>query len=418
MSNHHSFKEKYNDRDTEIDADIYETLRKNDVDEKLAKHVAHLFIRDPLVIFSDRIEVDDVKTTEHFENIQSTNWQTMRWKPPPPNSQMGWRVEFRPMEVQFTDFENAAFTIVIILLARVVLFFDLNMYMPISRVDENMKTSHHVDAVLKEKFYFRKNLIPLSSLCGDIDDSESNLNNFENKDKNSRTKKLEEEDEDEDENVLMSIDEILHGRGEEFPGLFPLIRAYLDIIKVDPETATILNIYLDLISARARGELPTPARWIRNFVEAHPEYKQDSVVSASIEADLIDKIVAIGNGQASAKETSSLLGKQKISDINDEESNGDRYALDLERPSSPLRLRGSSFQSDFPAHSTPELNDKKIEKTQQCKSVQELVARYKRDGAIKSHVVNRTQKVSEVVPLLGRLMRTNNVHKKSKLMAQ
>lgn len=33
------------------------------------------------------------------QNIQSTNWQTMRFKPPPPNSNIGWRVEFRPMEV-------------------------------------------------------------------------------------------------------------------------------------------------------------------------------------------------------------------------------------------------------------------------------------------------------------------------------
>lgn len=34
-----------------------------------------------------------------FQNLQSTNWQTMRFKPPPPNSDIGWRVEFRPMEV-------------------------------------------------------------------------------------------------------------------------------------------------------------------------------------------------------------------------------------------------------------------------------------------------------------------------------
>lgn len=35
-----------------------------------------------------------------LQNIQSTNWQTMRFKPPPPNSDIGWRVEFRPMEVR------------------------------------------------------------------------------------------------------------------------------------------------------------------------------------------------------------------------------------------------------------------------------------------------------------------------------
>ena len=47
------------------------------------------------------------------QNIQSTNWQTVRFKPPPVNSKIGWRVEFRPMEVQLTDFENAAFAVFI-----------------------------------------------------------------------------------------------------------------------------------------------------------------------------------------------------------------------------------------------------------------------------------------------------------------
>jgi glutamate--cysteine ligase catalytic subunit len=47
---------------------------------------------------------------------------------------MGWRVEFRSMEVQFTDFENAAFSIFIILLSRAILTFGLNFYIPISKV--------------------------------------------------------------------------------------------------------------------------------------------------------------------------------------------------------------------------------------------------------------------------------------------
>lgn len=53
--------------------------------------------RDPLVIFEGAVdEVDDHTATEHFENIQSTNWQTVRWKPPPPREhedspRIGWR---------------------------------------------------------------------------------------------------------------------------------------------------------------------------------------------------------------------------------------------------------------------------------------------------------------------------------------
>ncbi len=136
--------------------DTYAALTKAGVDARLARHVAHLFIRDPLVIYGDKIQLDDSKSTDHFENIQSTNWQTVRFKPPPfapapaaptpaptttpadakdskSNSNgaaaqqqeaasshkgIGWRVEFRSMEIQLTDFENAAFTIFIAVLSR------------------------------------------------------------------------------------------------------------------------------------------------------------------------------------------------------------------------------------------------------------------------------------------------------------
>ena len=44
----------------------------------MAAHIAHLFVRDPLVLFEGRIEeLDDAEAMDHFENIQSTNWQTV-----------------------------------------------------------------------------------------------------------------------------------------------------------------------------------------------------------------------------------------------------------------------------------------------------------------------------------------------------
>ena len=75
------------------------------MDDLLATHFAHLFIRDPLVIFSEDLKELDLNKGDHFENLQSTNWQHMRFKPPTPGSDIGWRVEVRPMEIQITDFE-------------------------------------------------------------------------------------------------------------------------------------------------------------------------------------------------------------------------------------------------------------------------------------------------------------------------
>lgn len=79
----------------------YQQLIDGGVDEHLARHFAHMFIRDPLQVFKERIEQDDQRSTEHFETIQSSNWMNMRFKPPPPDSpEIGWRVEFRPTEVK------------------------------------------------------------------------------------------------------------------------------------------------------------------------------------------------------------------------------------------------------------------------------------------------------------------------------
>ena len=37
------------------------------IDSTLAKHISHLFIRDPIVIFSETIDQDDENSNDHFE---------------------------------------------------------------------------------------------------------------------------------------------------------------------------------------------------------------------------------------------------------------------------------------------------------------------------------------------------------------
>merc|ERR1712110_1373024 len=111
-------------------------------------------------------EDDDV---DHFENIQSTNWQSMRFKPPPPNSDIGWRVEFRPCELQISDYENAAVACFVVLLTRVILSYGYNLLVPISKIDENMKRAQKMDAIVKEKFFFRTNI---TATCDGTEENE------------------------------------------------------------------------------------------------------------------------------------------------------------------------------------------------------------------------------------------------------
>lgn len=40
------------------------------LDDLLSKHMAHLFIRDPLVIFSELVDQDDTTSMDHFEVLE------------------------------------------------------------------------------------------------------------------------------------------------------------------------------------------------------------------------------------------------------------------------------------------------------------------------------------------------------------
>ncbi|KAI5820216.1 glutamate-cysteine ligase-domain-containing protein [Pyronema omphalodes] len=282
-------RDEYNDLNLVIDEDIKKRLIENGMDERLSTHFAHLFIRDPIVIFQETLDEPAEGKADHFENLQSTNWQHMRFKPPPPGGNIGWRVEFRSMEIQLTDFENAAFAIFTVLLTRVILSYDLNLYIPISKVDDNMARAHARNAVLDQKFWFRKNLFPPPRIGGSRQGSTVN---------SPACTRPVTPIAVEDEYGLFTIDEIMNGTKDrecEFIGLIPLIESYLDTVNVDVVTRCELAGYLRLISKRASGELKTGASWIRDFVRTHPDYKKDSVIGDRVNYDLMKVVERLGS---------------------------------------------------------------------------------------------------------------------------
>ncbi|KAI0985965.1 hypothetical protein GJ496_007846 [Pomphorhynchus laevis] len=268
----------FNDIVVVKDENHYKRLISEGFDHLLAQHISHLFIRDPLVAFLEQIDPKP-KDLFHFETIQSTNWNNMRFKIPPANSsdKIGWRVEFRPCELQFTEFENAAFVIFIIILTRAILSFPISFLVPISIMQKNMKIAQKRDAVLNEKFAFRVD-------CGTCDESfnEKCCNDNPNE-KPNECFVIED----------MTVNEIINGLPNKFIGLIPLVRIYLEKIDVDYYTSCRLGCYLHFISCRASGKLITNARWIRNFVDAHRAYKHDSVISDLVNYDLLMKIMKL-----------------------------------------------------------------------------------------------------------------------------
>lgn len=58
---------RYNDIPLVYDKQIYDQLVDSKIDEFMAQHVAHLFIRDSISLFSEKIHQDDEKEMDHFE---------------------------------------------------------------------------------------------------------------------------------------------------------------------------------------------------------------------------------------------------------------------------------------------------------------------------------------------------------------
>lgn len=324
---------EYMDPDLIVDEKLKQKLLDGGMDDLLATHFAHLFIRDPLVIFSEDLQKLDPEGADHFENLQSTNWQHMRFKPPPPDADIGWRVEFRSMEIQITDFENAAFSIFIVLITRAILSYDLNFYIPIPRTTENMETAHTRDAVNHSKFWFRKD--PLSHHRGSHATrvngaaglhSPSSTTSFNNHSGTSTPAgNLSRPPSPspgpvESEYTLMTISEIINGYScttistHTFPGLLPLLDSYLNSLDLDIETRCHLARYLEFIRHRADGTLWTGAKWIREFVKGHEGYRGDSVVGERVAYDLVKAVQEVtdkeGVGDGSGWEMLRVGGRR------------------------------------------------------------------------------------------------------------
>ena len=111
------------------------------------------------------------------------------------------------------------------------------------------------------------------------------------------------------------MEEIFHGKADHSPGLLPLVYAYLDYIQCDPATHSRVDEYLQFIGQRARGELKTTARWMRDFVQAHPSYKHDSVVPPAVALDLMMAAKSVGDGSRHVPELVGAAGRVQPVDV-------------------------------------------------------------------------------------------------------
>lgn len=241
----------FNDVETHIHLQSFNSfVTDGNMPENFAWHYAHIFYRDPLIAY-EGIDYEDPSPEDgaFIDALQSTNWNSVRFKVP--SSGCGWRIEFRPMEVQPTDFENCAFSIFIegiifALMQAKKLGDSFSFVIPISDVQFNFSQAVQMDAVTTLKFKWMINK-------GKLDQSD--------------VRPLSREI------SLYSIDEIVNNSET---GLLSFIEHYV------PKFYSENRNYLELVRQRAAGMNATPAKRIRNLVLEHPDYKNDSIVTNSI----------------------------------------------------------------------------------------------------------------------------------------
>ncbi len=208
----------------------------------------------------------------------------------------GWRIEFRPLEVQLTDYENAAFAIFTVLLSRCIASQGHNFYLPMSYVEENMRRAQVKDAVRTERFFIRRNSIKSSTLppsaasealkttpCASSI-SESDCECIDCPPPASMipaiptvpSRKYDIPSLREIDIAELTMDEIFNGekdlnRLDRFKGFIPMLLEYINSLGCDDRLYVTKELlpYFTLLSDKAKADLPTTAQWMREKI-LHP----------------------------------------------------------------------------------------------------------------------------------------------------
>ena len=249
-------------------------LRKHGVSPALATYFAHVLERAPLVRSTCMPEADDMSTSAQDVRMESLNvhmstwWPHVRLKLPvlsTANDSLPWRVEFRPMEAQPSDMENAALVVALRVLQQTIQHFGLDLKVPISAVEENMNRANVRNAATDQVFRFTVRSM------GSAGEEVPAIDGW------------------------ASLDAILNGNGngagQTWRGLLPLARDYLTYRSISSlrfeEQEKIFGA-LNLLSARASGRLETPAKWMRRFVtERSRDGLRDEEISSRLYYDMV-----------------------------------------------------------------------------------------------------------------------------------
>ena len=235
-----------------------------------------------------------LKNSNIFEAVQSTNWNNMRFKPAKNfDGSNSWLVEFRPMDLPITSQEKYYLMFFTTLLHRIITDKKIftNFYIPISSADTNMLRCVKRNAVVKEKFLFRKNFY--GDKAKDIDYQPKSRNK---KDKDAKRKLFFK-----NEMIEISLKDLLLG-GKDHQGFKGLIETFISVNKeflksesnnINEDIVGDIWKCFDFMVKRSEGKLLTSSALIRKFVRGHKDYAFNSVVEGKVADDLIEFVLKV-----------------------------------------------------------------------------------------------------------------------------
>ena len=233
-----------------INNQFLETFIQNGTSKRLAEHFCNLLVRDPLIIFENKIETSKDDMT-HVDGIISTNWNSLRLKPPREEDKDNcFKIEIRPCDLQITPFENTTIVELIILLYQSIINYDVNFIMPITKVDENFNRAYQMDAIVKGKFFWR-----INGMENNIRENNWAENSYLKPENKNIPCSLFNKEEDSLSIKELTIEEILLGSEEHnYPGLLKLCDKTLEKLYENEDEKKRMKRSLEFIAKRAKGK--------------------------------------------------------------------------------------------------------------------------------------------------------------------
>lgn len=242
------------------------------------------------------------------------------------------------------------------------------------------------DSVLTQKFYFRKQSFDVSEKLrsGDNiryvnvdDDLNTMMQNQYSVEEGCLVPSI-----DNIEVVELTIDEIFNGikpnhnkdenlvrrnaisNAENFIGIIPAVMKYLYSLGTNDMTLRKLKRYLELLSLRASGKLPTNANFIRKYVKNHVKYTENADKSVPVEtiSDLLKLCNDIGIGKIQSKELfNGLFDIEKLCP----EDVAETYLSTNIKSNNSISNQTVDHNEDVDKHSLIN-TDKEYKKTSEC----------------------------------------------------